>query len=227
MKAAKKLEFYKSKIGTHGIKDWREVARKGHYWSKSLARRYPVYNPPIKDSKTRWVEDTSDLRFVGYSDEISTHIRHKGWFADNFQDETYRGAVWRLPAKNGKERFVFGYQDSCNEPAALIDFDWTDDELDAALRADSMAEYDAVEAREYYAKDAAEREIEELKAEIIDIKATIKELLSERRELKMTGLTNDTVCGLFSEKVKNLLYDVKSARERIEELSDNYWLAVE
>ena len=226
MNAKQKLEFYKSKIGQHGVKDWREVAKTSHYWSKSLARKSYIFNPQIDGTKKRWIENTDVLRFVGYSDEIVS-LRNNGWFADSFQDEVYRGAVWQLPARKGKSVYVYGYKDDNNPGSAIIDFDHTDEKKDAALRADSMAEYDAENSREYEAKDAAEQQISELQEEIADNKQEIKRLLAERRELKKQGLYNQTVCDLFAEKVKSLISDNQERKEKIGKLTDNYWLAVE
>lgn len=226
MNAKQKLEFYKSKIGQHDVKDWREVAKKSHYWSKSLARKSYIFNPQIDGTKKRWIEDTDVLRFVGYSDQLS-RINHNGWFADSYQDEIYRGAVWQLPARKGKEIYVFGYMDENNPGSAIIDFDYTDSENDAAIRADSMAEHDAENAREYEAKDQAEQQIDQLKDDIADNKKEIKRLLQERRELKKQGLYNQTVCDLFAEKVKSLISDNQERKEKIGNLTVNYWLAVE
>jgi len=71
----------------------------------------------------RWIEnpESKGLRFVGYADEIDSGIRHTGWFLDSeFRDETARGVVYQLPAKDGRARFLAGYTDSFNDgPAAL------------------------------------------------------------------------------------------------------------
>lgn len=226
MNTKQKLEFYKSKIGQHGVKDWREVARKNHYWSKSLARIPTVYGPQIKDTKERFIENTDALRFVRYCDKI-INLGHTGWYADHYMEDKYRGAVWQLPARKGKELYVFGYEDSMNSGSALIDFDYTDTKEDAAIRADSMAENAAEKAREFYAMDAAEQQISEIQEEIADNKKEIKRLLQERRELKKQGLHNQTVCDLFSDKVKSLISDNRASKEKIGNLTDNYWLAVE
>lgn len=228
MKTKQKLTLYKSKIGQHGIKDWREVAKGSHYWSKSAAHVRTVFNPPIKGTTKRWVEDVqaAGLRFVGYSDEI-INLRHTGWFADSFCEKTCRGAVWQLPARNGQCLFVYGYEDEDNPGSALIDFDVTNDKDDAARWADSMAERDAEESREFYAKDQAEQEVYDLQARIEDGKKEVRRLLSERRQLKRQGLESATVCELFAERVGRLLDEVKEHKARIAALNGNFWLAVE
>lgn len=228
MNIKQKLAFYKSKIGQHSVKNWREVAKGSHYWSKSAARVRTVFNPRVETTQKRWVEDVqaAGLRFVGYADEVVS-LRHTGWFTDDQQGDKYRGAVWQLPARNGESLFVYGYEDGCNPGSALIDFDVTNDKGDAARWADGMAERDAEDAREWYAKDQAEQQVAELAESIVETRADVRRLLAERRQLKRQGLENAAVCELFAERVGRLLGEVKEHKARIAALNDNFWLAVE
>lgn len=84
------------------------------------------------------------LRSVGYSDEFLSYIRHKGYFADSFQDEVYRGQVWQLPARNGEPRYICGYVEE-NSGTVILSasngrIDVTSEKYDAASWADSLAE---------------------------------------------------------------------------------------
>lgn len=123
-------------------------------------RRYPCslcnpYNPRFAaygERHLRWIENwqRAGLRFVGYADELGLRsIDHKGWFTGEFQDEVYRGTVYQLPTRSGESVYVYGYDDPCNEGAALLSFDWTADKDDAARWADRIAERAAEEQREY------------------------------------------------------------------------------
>ena len=101
-----------------------------------------------------------DLRWQ-WCDEIISSIRHTGWFIDDYQGETLRGIVLRLPGGRG---FLAGW--SMGEGMiAEISRDIISDETDAAYQADSMAENAAEREREYQAEQDREREIEE-RAEI-------------------------------------------------------------
>lgn len=217
MNSKQRLEFYKSKIGQNGVKDWREVANKNHYWSKSLARNYHTINPPREGSAKRWIENTSFMREVGLSDKI-INLRHTGWYADENGGVIYSGFVWQLPARKGKELFVYGYKDPENEGAAFIDFDYTESKENAARWADSMAEYDAEKEREYEARSSAECEIECRESEIIEYKSDLKDLLKERRALKLQGFKNDTVCKLMAKEARSFLAKIRHARKEIENL---------
>lgn len=105
----------------------------------------------------RYVENLSGLRFEGYSDKINPFIRHEGWFIDEFQFATYRGAVWRLPNNQG---FLIGYRalegrkDDTGRSGlphdGIIDpIPFHGDPEDAARLADGIAERDAERDREY------------------------------------------------------------------------------
>ena len=103
--------------------------------------RYPRACPgPVMgaadETGARWCEDPAavGLRFVGFADEIAGDaIRHKGWYTDEFGDsDVYRGAVYQLPGKHGRARYVPGYragatslkhgwQDMSGTPAARLD----------------------------------------------------------------------------------------------------------
>jgi hypothetical protein len=126
----------------------------------------------------RWIENVSKLnwRLVGFADEIVS-LRHKGWFADEFQDSIYRGIVYRLP----HGRFVYGYADPNNDDCALIENTFATDEKDAARWADSVAEHFAEREREYSeANNAAYRAIEKAN----EARNDVREALEDVRQLE-------------------------------------------
>lgn len=74
----------------------------------------------------RWIERPAHmgLRFVGFCDELSQRGRnsHQGWYTDSDgTGETLRGAVWQVPARNGKPVYVAGYREG-----TLHGRDWRD-----------------------------------------------------------------------------------------------------
>lgn len=115
----------------------------------------------------RWVENVSrGLRLVGFADEITRSINHRGWFIDDeFQDEVMRGVVYRLP----RGGFAYGYADPHNDDCALLCFDCDAESAEQAARyADQFAKRYAEQEREYQAKWNARRIIEECRERICD-----------------------------------------------------------
>ncbi len=198
----------------------------------------------------RWIESpaAAGLRFVGFADEISKaqHSRavdHTGWYLNEFQDESVRGAVWQMEARNGAPRFVAGYDDPYNgradsDGAACISFDEIftgergDDEspnhsgaaMEAAIRADGIAESMAETEREYQAASSAGFEYSELAGEI---SATRRQTIQLIRELKTAAklISADSVrasCAALRATIKRNLDEIKEAREKRRELFDEF-----
>lgn len=101
------------------------------------------------DSEYRFAYLNSDF-FPGlrweYADEIAPRaIRHTGWYCDEYQDETIRGIVLRLPKGRG---FLAGWTMG-KGMATEIDVSWVhEDEIEAARAADERAERAAERMRE-------------------------------------------------------------------------------
>jgi hypothetical protein len=163
------------------------------------------------ESGARWIArpDRAGLRFVGFADEIAG-LRNRGWYcrADDF-GETYRGAVYQLPARKGRARYVPAYRegdtgrngrdwrDTSGDPAALLDFasicegdrldsSWDTDsgKRDAARIADSIAERAAESSREYDESWQAGREFAELVESAQAARSQARELISQIRKAR-------------------------------------------
>ena len=159
--------------------------------------RYPRACPgPVMgaadETGARWCEDPAavGLRFVGFADDVAGDaIRHKGWYTDEFGDsDVYRGAVYQLPGKHGRARYVPGYragatsskhgwQDMSGSPAARLDMsralefagdptEWPRDSYgahrDAARAADEFARIAAEQEQEWQAAYRAGQEARDL-----------------------------------------------------------------
>lgn len=147
-------------------------------------RHYPMNADDPERAARRFFEcaDQTDLRFVGWADQLMT-LRHTGWYADTHNEETFRGAIFRLPAERGQERFVAGYGESMTGGFVLdLSEVWNDDLIGAAREADRLAEGAAEDAREYEAREAAERRIEEIAEELKQVRANILALCGSIRE---------------------------------------------
>lgn len=187
------------------------------------------YNPPFNGAY-RWIEDTdrAGLRWAGWADEICRSIQHRGWFSDSeFQSEVYRGAVWRLPGRNGAAVYVTGYADPCNDGAALIEFDPiygerleseydTDSELlTAAYSADSIAERFAEDERRYSELWHAARRVEDTRSEICELRRKHTALI----RAIWTGERDDAIGARLREQCRS---EVAKLRKRIENQIDDY-----
>lgn len=116
----------------------------------------PCSNSIRGENHVRWIEHAGrGLRWVGFADQI-INIRHTGWFADDNQDEIFRGVVYQLPTRHGEQRFAYGYADPNNKNCALLSFDPCDCKEDAARWADQFAEHCAEDSREAIAAEELE-----------------------------------------------------------------------
>lgn len=137
----------------------------------------------------------SGLRDAGESE--------RAYYRDSFADETYRGRVWQLPARNGETQFIAGYLD---EPAAYVRLDATrnritifDDKDDAMRAADHVAERDAEAEREHDERWQAAREHDEKREDcretMAKARAEARGLVLVLRELPQSPEARAIICG--------------------------------
>lgn len=177
------------KARRHGAGDWRSSA---HGLTIAPDARY-VAAP---------LELVAGWRDVGASDDI-VRLSHRGWYANASQDETYRGHVWQLPARDGSPVYVAGYTEregrenvtgycvlSCWPPGRVQTFD---DKEDAARAGDSLAESMAETEREYserwQAASEASDERDEARKESKAARAKFRTLAQAWRALPAGGPT--------------------------------------
>lgn len=224
-----RLAFYKSKVGVHGIKDWREVANCHHYWSKSLARAVITGgNGDMWGDSQKWFsdDDLRGLRFVGHADEL-VRLDHTGHYVDETFSSAVRGAVWRLTGKNKGERMISGCiikdEFGGNESHAFISYEVFADEMLAARNADRLAEKYAADSRECYAKDQAEQDIENARDEIHTINRNALGLIAE---IKHAGQFSPAVCDAIKSHLKSLIDERRKQFDIISKRRENPWTAV-
>lgn len=82
-----------------------------------------------------------------WADEV-VRLKHAGWFADEFGDQTIRGLVMRLPHGRG---FLAGWSMGAGMASAVDCYVYPDEES-AAWAADSIAENVAEDERDYRAE---------------------------------------------------------------------------
>lgn len=196
----------------------------------------------------RWLDGYSHLglRLVGYADELPGGPRgHTGWFADSDQSETLRGAVWQLPGRKGRARFVYGYvefegREEMNPDSGTVcasdilsvdrkgeDSIWNDqtdsDECrDAARYADGMAESVAETRRDNWEAYNAGRDAAEHHEDAIEARRALLPLVSEMRAIRKGAFTPlspaGRVCAALLERVESTLETIsekRAARDRL------------
>lgn len=219
LETGKLAEYVHRKYSHYGYK----LSHPIHYspeWTPE-GQKY-AYRP----ERYRCIENVSpDLRRVGDSDEI-VRLRHTGWYMDNYQDETVHGAVYQLPARDGKPQYVPAYDDPYNPNYAVLDFhSITDDKEDAARWADSMAEHCAEEAREYQAKDEAENRINEIAEEIqmlySDFRDKSRQIRANCDALKGIPVVRELIRNEW-QRTKEQIHKLRKERERVEEYGIEY-----
>jgi hypothetical protein len=163
------------------LAELRTKFRRPHY-SRAIRYNPRTEGTTLGGRHLRWIDNPQDgLRRVGYADEV-TRIDHRGWFTNEFQDEVYRGIVYRLPTRsNGEHLFAYGYDDP-NTGGAFLCFDLDAiDEQQAARYADRLAELYAEQEREYQEKWQAARRVEEARERIAAARAEHGALATELR----------------------------------------------
>lgn len=121
----------------------------------------PYYGAPSYSGidKTRFFYLDSDfmpsLRWQWADDVV--RLNHTGWYCDDYQDQTIRGIVMRLPHERG---FLAGW--SMGESmTSEIELDIYPDQDSAAYAADSLAEHAAERQRDYEREQALELNFED------------------------------------------------------------------
>jgi hypothetical protein len=189
------------------------------------------YNPVCEPERmhgyksVRWVEHASrGLRLVGFADKI-VRIDHKGWYTheDGDPDETYRGVVYQMPARDRKERFAYGYADPNNDDCALLSFELDADTKEEAARyADRFAEIFAEEARDYDRAWQAGRRYETLGEEVSELRTEALAIGEEMRAAKRANVAAPTICARLRADVLSLYRRIQKARKERAELLDNF-----
>jgi hypothetical protein len=187
-----------------------------------------------------WIENPSaaGLRRVGYADECvprySRCIDHKGWFINEFQDEVFRGVVYQLPGRDGRARYLAGYEDPWNAPAAFLSLDIiegaqhceddNDAKRDAAISADEIARIFAEREREFQEVANARNRFDEIPDEITGIRDDVRKLCAQMRKARKAcaGLEVPDLCAAIRADVRSLLKDVEKLRGERAKLESYY-----
>lgn len=211
----------------------------GYWWSPC---RENIGNP----QGVRWIEKPSSVgfRFVGFADEVSRRegyfraIDHTGWFTDSDFFEVYRGAVYQLPARNGKPLYYAAYREGYDGKsgwkdtaydsdygAAGIDFSEIHDcPMEAARAADGLAEKQAKDSREYNDAWRAANQWYELGESMQAKRREARQLVRDMREAIKSGISAaPSICNALRAQLRRLLEQWETMREEREELESNFY----
>lgn len=200
-------------------------------------------------ARWRWLENPAraGFRFVGFSDEILPRLNHRGWFTSAYQDETLRGAVYQLAAKDGCARYYCGIPDLINGnggafgPARIcISDEYRGERTDNDCHdgAANPAARDAARAADQYAESAAESEREydaayQAGAEYGDLLASEKEsrrkalaIFHDLRRARRCIASPDyvAICAAARDKIGDYVDAIREARERRARLKSGDYL---
>ena len=175
------------------------------------------------------------FRFTGLAHDL-IRLRHTGWFTrNNNYDETARGVVYQMTAKDGSERFIAAMADPCNSekdgrgPCAVEVNEHGqpfvyDDKEEAARNADRFSEIYAESEREDDAKQTAEMLIESKKEEIGALRDEVRNLIEE---MKGENRRPPIICQALWNVIRKNRHAMHKAWKRITELKENHWSAVQ
>ncbi len=206
--------------------DMRQVYRQG--FRPLTTRHCPMNANDPERAARRFYENAEQagLRFVGWADE-SLRLRHTGWYSDNYNEETFRGAIFRLPGKCGKERFVAGYGESMSGGFVLdLSEVWSDDLIGAAREGDRLAERAGEDAREYEAKESAKLRIEDIADDLKSIRIDILALCRSIRKACPDIGQHKPIRSALRGALQSHLRNRKTLVAERERLQDNYWSIV-
>lgn len=152
---------------------WKSPGLDDH-WRTYATKAYPAGIHWRGNDRSEFYTDRPRqfFRFTGYCDDIHSAIRHRGWFVDSFQDETARGIVYQLPARNGECRYLAGVED----PWANTFFETIlyEDKVEASRAANGLAESFAEHCREDHEEQERLREIKENQQEATSLRNRIR-----------------------------------------------------
>lgn len=211
---------------------WRHI-RKG-FSANGYQPAFEAYG----ETHMRWIEkpENCGLRFVGYADDLSDHIKHTGWYTDDDGcDETVRGVVYQLPARNGQALYVPGYVDSWNDGAVCLAFssisegepclwgnNWDDEKAHAARDADHIAERMAEESRDHNRAWQAGNQFFDADKKILKLRDHARTLIDNTKLIVAKNANVPTAIGTLKCSISTILNEIQELRDKRATLHEDY-----
>ena len=211
---AARLAKWQSRPAPYRLRQLRDYLAKPYHSGETLASaraslisgKGPELSSPEAENPLLWTNEQGPEILEAYAGR-DCGLDHRGWYTDDFQDETletYAVRLTRFP-----HLLFYAVKDSCNDDLrvhldewAEIDFsdvegEWqVQDAIADAARAlvrscDSSTQREAEEAQEYYRKDRVEQDIAENKETLAGLRHEIRALAHELKSLCPSGLATD------------------------------------
>lgn len=236
--AAARLANYRAKANDKQCTDERArgEVRPWHYWRYWKSSITSTPNNVRGDQGEIYSDSTDQYgTYLGDAHKL-TRIRHNGWYADNFQDSLIIGGVAKMRTSRGTLYIPVTHCDGWGgtrhyirdgEMAPRGSDEATHEQAvrDAAHTADGLAEREAEESRDYYAKDAAEQDILTARDRVHAIN---DEALSLIREIKANGKDyTPAVCKALRSELTGLLRQRRAEFKTIAAREADYRTAVQ
>lgn len=173
-----------------------------------------------------WVErlDAAGLRFVDYADKL-VGLGHTGWYTEDDGDngESLRGVVVRMSARDGSSRYLPAYECPNIPGSYRIDVREIYSESDECARAaDSFAESNAEQERDYNRAWQAGRRYEDLAEEITTTRKSLLSLIMEAKAACKERRIGPAVRAAIGREIKYGLAVIRIAREKRGNLLDDF-----
>lgn len=220
-------------------------------------RRFGAMGAPFGREGLRWADDPRavGLRFVGFADDIAGRaIEHRGWYTDcDGCGEVLRGAVYQLPGRNGRTRYLAAYREGSEGKRGWTDMgydgaaaiacreifeaergdsdayyhyrgDAPEAAREAARRADSIAETVARDQREYNEAWQAARRWSDLADDIAELRAQARQLVADMRAAIKSGVTAaPSICAALRKSLRGLIEAAAELKTERESIAEGFY----
>lgn len=202
---AARLAAWQSKPAPRRLAEIRARREKSYHAGETLAQsraaliaaQGPELSSPENPEPILWASINSPEVLDAHAGR--DFLNHRGWHTDDMQDETFETYAVQLARFPGL--MFYAVKDSCNDDLRVMLNDWeeidfseaggdygADEAVQEAARSlirsnDSSTEHEAEEARDYYRKDRAERDIADNRETLATLRNEIRELCHELKAL--------------------------------------------
>lgn len=197
---------------------WSRMTPQQRATALSNARHSTAYH------RARWAAFTptpavayADLDETRPCDEVCRSIRHTGWFADSFEEQTYRGVIRKIGA-----RFISGYVASDCEGQVWDRSTVYDDAISAARAADSFAEHEAEKDRDAHELSLsaieADQRLDECEPALQAARTQLVDGLALLWPMRATPLSRELLRTMIA-AVRECTADLDAARDALREFA--------
>lgn len=224
-----RLQLYKTRAKASKYNnDWR-----GHRYARTWR---PTWYNWSEDRRKIYADERNTLG--DYLGDWGTFLRGRCWdatgfYSDNWQNDTIRGGVEKIRTPRGVlyvpvtyctgwDGVTYYMAEAYNVPKGCNEASHEEAQQEAAAAAYHYAEREAEQARDDDAKQRAEDQIADARAEIHDTNKHARALLAEIRGQEFT----QNVCEALRHRLQEYLADRRRCFRVIKERQENYWSAV-